>query len=114
MSDKTFAIAGYSKLSNGQYKARFANNSVKARTVLLTRAGQSDIFLVALPKLMTKTEAAEHLLNDGFYSASFPPAAAVALRRVLVASPTEKPVKAAKPAKAGKSTKGEVRAEIEA
>lgn len=111
MSDKTFSIAGYSKLSNGQYKARFANNSVKARTVLLTRAGHSDISLVDLPQKMTKVEAVQFLLGNDAFSQSLPPAAGVALQRVLSAAgslPTGKPVKAAK------SGKGEVRAEIEA
>lgn len=80
MTDMTFSIAGYSKLSNGQYKARFANNSVKARTVLLQRNGQTDIVFLDLPQSMGKAAAAQYVLDN----LDVPPAAGVALKRAQV------------------------------
>jgi len=80
MTTKMFTIGGYSKLSNGQYKARFANTSVKARTALLERGGQTDVTFVELPQPMTKVEGAQYLLNT---LANLPAGAGVALKHVL-------------------------------
>ena len=77
---KLFKIGGYSKLSNGQYKARFANTSVKARTALLERGGQAEVTFVDLPKDMTKVEAADYLLKN---LKNIPAGAGVALKHVL-------------------------------
>jgi len=60
---KTFNIAGYSKLS-GQYKARFANGTVAERTRVLKRDNHADIHLVELPKAMSKSEAAQFVLDS--------------------------------------------------
>jgi hypothetical protein len=81
MSNKTFSIAGYSKLTNGQYKARFANNTIKARTALLVRAGQTEITFLDLPEEMTKAAAAQYVLTC---AQNIPPGAGVALKRALV------------------------------
>lgn len=81
MSNKTFSIAGYSKLTNGQYKARFANNTIKARTALLVRAGQTEITFLELPEEMTKAAAAQYVLDN---AQGIPPGAGVALKRALV------------------------------
>lgn len=77
---KLFKIGGYSRLSNGQYKARFANTSVKARTALLERGGQTEVTFVDLPKSMTKVQAAEYLLGS---LQNIPAGAGVALKHVL-------------------------------
>jgi hypothetical protein len=119
MTNKTFSIAGYSKLSNGQYKARFANTTVKARTALLERGGQTDVVFVELPEKMTKISAAKYLLDT---LVDVPPAAGVALKRALVNEVLDQVVvevaakATAKTSKTSKtrSAKGEVRAEIEA
>ena len=60
---KTFNIAGYTKLS-GQYKARFANGTVAERTRVLKRDNHADIHLVELPKAMSKSEAAQFVLDS--------------------------------------------------
>ena len=77
---KLFSIGGYSKLSNGQYKARFANTSVKARTALLERGGQTEVTFVELPQEMTKVQAAEYLLKN---LQNIPAGAGVAFKHVL-------------------------------
>lgn len=81
MSNKTFSIAGYSKLTNGQYKARFANTTVKARKALLERGGQSEVTFLELPEEMTKAAAAQYVLNN---VQNIPSGAGVALKRALV------------------------------
>jgi len=81
MSNKTFSIAGYSKLTNGQYKARFANTTAKARTALLVRAGQTEVTFLDLPEEMTKVAAAQYVLDN---VQNIPPGAGVALKRALV------------------------------
>ena len=80
MSNKTFSIAGYSKLTNGQYKARFANNSIKGRSAILVRAGHTEINFVELPQPMTKVVAAQYLLDT---LKDIPPGAGVALKHTL-------------------------------
>jgi hypothetical protein len=80
MTTKLFSIGGYSKLSNGQYKARFANTSVKARTALLERGGQTEVTFVELPQEMTKVQAAEYLLKN---LQNIPAGAGVAFKHVL-------------------------------
>ena len=109
MTTKLFSIGGYSKLSNGQYKARFANTSVKARTALLERGGQTEVTFVELPKSMTKVEGAQYLLDT---LTDIPAGAGVALKHVLNGASEDeveaivKEVVASKkaPAKAGSKT----------
>jgi hypothetical protein len=86
MTNKIFSIAGYSKLGNGQYKARFANTSVKARTALLERGGQTDVVFIDLPEKMSKVAAAQYVLDA---VDNLPPAAGVALKHVLVTGTDE-------------------------
>lgn len=81
MSNKTFTIAGYSKLTNGQYKARFANTTAKARKALLERGGQTEVTFLDLPSPMGKAEAAQYALDN---ITNIPPGAGVALKRALV------------------------------
>ena len=52
---KLFTVAGTS-LSNGSYKARFAQD-VAGRVKMLERYGDTDVVLVELPNPMTKTDA---------------------------------------------------------
>lgn len=79
MTTKTFTIAGYSKL-NGQYKARFANGTVKERERVLKRDNHADIHLVELPNAMTKSEAAQFVLSN---LTQVEPAIGVALKRII-------------------------------
>jgi hypothetical protein len=63
MTDKTFAVAGVSKL-NGKFKARFAKDMLRIK--VLDKAGHTDIDLVELPTAMTKPAAAAHLIDENF------------------------------------------------
>lgn len=63
MTDKTFAVAGSSRL-HGKVKARFAKDLLRVK--VLEKGGHTEINLVELPTSMTKADAAEHLLNTGF------------------------------------------------
>jgi len=53
---KTFTIVGTSNL-NGKVKNRFANGTIKHRTLVLTRNGHTEINLIELPTAMSKVEA---------------------------------------------------------
>lgn len=57
-TDKTFTVAGVSKL-NGDYKIRFANDSMRVKN--LAKSGHEDIRLVELAEAMLKTEAAKFI-----------------------------------------------------
>jgi hypothetical protein len=57
---KMFTIAGSSNL-NGIVKNRFANGTVKQRSLVLGRNGHTEINLVELPRAMTKAEAVAFL-----------------------------------------------------
>lgn len=63
MTDKTFAVAGVSKLNN-KFRARFAKDMMRIK--VLDKAGHTDINLVELPQAMTKVDAAVHLLDADF------------------------------------------------
>ncbi len=63
MSEKTFAIAGVSRLK-GQIKARFANDMSRVKTLIKT--GHSEIDLIELKQPMTKQEAVAFLLSIDF------------------------------------------------
>lgn len=63
MTDKTFAVAGVSKL-NGKFKARFAKDMMRIK--VLDKAGHTDVDLVELPMAMTKRDAASHLIDENF------------------------------------------------
>ena len=66
-NDKTFTMAGVSRLQKGQpLKFRTANGDITARKTVLAKGGQEDINLVALPHAMTKLAAAQHLIETVF------------------------------------------------
>ena len=58
--DKKFLVAGTSTLK-GKIVARFANGTAKARSKVLVKNGDTDIFLVDLSKSLTKVEAVAEL-----------------------------------------------------
>jgi len=57
-TDKVFTVAGVSKL-NGDYKVRFANDSMRVKG--LAKNGHEDIRLVELAEAMLKTDAAKFI-----------------------------------------------------
>lgn len=63
MTDKTFAVAGVSKL-NGKFRARFAKDMMRIK--VLDKAGHTEINLVELPEPMTKPAAATYLIDQNF------------------------------------------------
>jgi len=109
MTTKTFKIAGYSKLANGQYKARFANTTSKARIALLERTGMTEVTFVELPHAMTKVAAVNHLLAT---LENIPAGAGVALKHVLNRSETEVSVPVTP--KASKTKAPKAKAEVQA
>jgi hypothetical protein len=64
MSDKTFKIAGVSKLK-GSFKVRFANDMTRVK--VLAKTGHTEIELVELPKAMTKPELVTFLKGSELY-----------------------------------------------
>lgn len=64
-TDKKFAVAGVSTLS-GKTKIRFANDAMRVK--ILAKNGHTGVDLVELPREMTKTEIAAHLVEIGFGS----------------------------------------------
>ena len=65
MSDKTFKIAGVSKLK-GSYKVRFANDMTRVK--VLAKTGHTEIELIELPKAMSKPELVTHLKTTALYA----------------------------------------------
>lgn len=65
MSDKTFKIAGVSKLK-GSFKVRFANDMTRVK--VLAKTGHSEIELIELPRAMTKPELVTHLKTTALYN----------------------------------------------
>ena len=59
MSKKTYSVAGVSKL-NGKFKVRFTHDLAYVKG--LTKAGNTDVELLELPKAMVKGEAVKVLL----------------------------------------------------
>ena len=58
-----YSFAGTSVLK-GQLKVRFANSEARARQ--LTKLGDTDVNIVALPTACDKASAVRHLLDSGF------------------------------------------------
>ena len=58
MTNKTFTVAGTSKL-NGEFKVRFANDML--RTKVLDKHGHAEVVLAELPKAMSKLDAIKHI-----------------------------------------------------
>jgi hypothetical protein len=116
-TDKTFTVAGVSKL-NGDYKIRFANDSMRVKN--LAKSGHEDIRLVELADAMLKTEAAKFIATlPEFSDADAQTAIAEYLEKhdkqpkakVEVKKAVKKAV-ATKPAKAPAATK--TKAEVQA
>jgi len=63
MTDKLYTYAGVSRL-NGQYKARFATDSLRIK--VLSKAGHDNIDIVQLPESMNKIQALEYLISIDF------------------------------------------------
>ena len=109
MSDKSFKIAGVSKLK-GSYKVRFANDMTRVK--VLAKTGHSEIELIELPKAMSKPELVTHLKSTELYNrAEFKQAidaadekyngsTTVKVAGVTVKSPAKAPVKASATTKA--------------
>ena len=64
MSDKSFKIAGVSKLK-GAYKVRFANDMTRVK--VLAKTGHTEIELMDLPKAMSKPELVTFLKGSELY-----------------------------------------------
>ena len=64
MTDKTYKIAGVSKLKNS-FKVRFANDMTRVK--VLAKTGHSEIELIELPRAMTKPELVTHLKTTDLY-----------------------------------------------
>jgi len=65
MSDKSFKIAGVSKLA-GSYKVRFANDMTRVK--VLAKTGHTEIELIDLPRAMTKPELVTFLKTSELYN----------------------------------------------
>jgi hypothetical protein len=96
-----YTFAGTSILK-GQLKVRFANSEARARQ--LSKLGDTDVNIVALPSASDKASAVRYLLDSGFAKTD---AVKAALEAEL--SPVSKPnrevkirVKVARPAKAAR------------
>lgn len=63
MTDKTFSIAGVSRLK-GEMTVRFANDMSRVKTLIKT--DHTEIDLMELPRAMTKAEAVAYLLSIDF------------------------------------------------
>jgi hypothetical protein len=64
MSDKSFKIAGVSKLK-GSFKVRFANDMTRVK--VLAKTGHTEIELMELPKAMDKPELVTFLKGTELY-----------------------------------------------
>lgn len=114
MTDKTFTVAGTSKL-NGEYKVRFANDML--RTKVLDKHGHTDVLLVELPKAMTKLDAIKHIATvDMFDNVGSKSAIMDYLDRKDVAPKAKAPATKVDPAakKATKAPKAKVAADEDA
>lgn len=65
MSEKTFKIAGVSKLK-GSYKVRFANDMTRVK--VLAKTGHTEIELIDLPREMSKPELVTFLKGSALYA----------------------------------------------
>lgn len=112
MTQKTFAVAGVSKLA-GTFKARFAADLTRVK--VLEKNGHTDIDLIELPEPMTKVEAAAHLIDTDFDKGNMEIRAALQAeldRFDAKSAKQDKPAKAAAPAAAAEDEAAVV-AEIE-
>ena len=63
---KNFTHAGVSRRYNGPFKARFATDMSRVKT--LVKTGHSDIDLIELPREMSKLEAINYLIDLPFHA----------------------------------------------
>ena len=61
-TDKTFSVAGTSRLPNGTVKVRFAKDFVQ-RIKILAKNGHTDLELIELGEEMTKAQICQMLIN---------------------------------------------------
>jgi hypothetical protein len=109
-TDKTFKVAGISKL-NGEYKVRFANDIMRIK--VLAKSGHEDIRLAELDNAVTKMEAAMLISGmDEFSDVVAQATIAEYIEENTPRAPKAKtaPVKAPVKAKAAKTT---TKAELE-
>ncbi len=85
-TEKKFAVAGVSTL-NGKTKIRFANDAMRVK--ILAKNGHQDVDLVELPREMTKTEIAAHLVEIGFGADK--PAVVAAIKDLAKKNPAAAP-----------------------
>lgn len=85
-TEKKFAVAGVSTL-NGKTKIRFANDAMRVK--ILGKNGHQDVDLVELPREMTKTEIATHLVEIGFGADK--PAVVAAIKDLAKKNPSAAP-----------------------
>ncbi len=123
-TDKVFTVAGVSKL-NGDYKVRFANDSMRVKS--LAKNGHEDIRLVELAEAMLKTDAAKFIatlpeFEDADAQAAIAeyldkhdkqPKVKVEVKKAVKKAVATKPAKAPK-APAATKTKAEVQAVLDA
>jgi hypothetical protein len=93
-TDKKFSVAGVSTLS-GKTKIRFANDAMRIK--ILAKNGHQDVELIDLPREMTKSEIAQHMVEIDFakgrkavadavaYVSKKNPAATTAVKKATVA-----------------------------
>ena len=61
-TNKTFSVAGTSRLPNGTVKVRFAKDFVQ-RIKILSKNGHTDLELIELGEEMTKAQICQMLIN---------------------------------------------------
>ena len=61
-TNKTFSVAGTSRLPNGTVKVRFAKDFVQ-RIKILAKNGHTDLELIELGEEMTKAQICQMLIN---------------------------------------------------
>ena len=81
ISKESFTVAGVSKL-NGKFKVRFTHDLTYVKG--LTKAGNTEIELVDLPKAMTKDEAIAHVRANNLFA--LPEAAEASAEDVVAAA----------------------------
>jgi hypothetical protein len=108
MSKKTYSVAGVSKL-NGKFKVRFTHDLAYVKG--LTKAGNTDVELLELPKAMVKGEAVKVLLASELMKRT---EYAQAIEAADQKYNGEKTVKVKAKAKVGKASKAPAKTEVKA
>ena len=111
MSKKTYSVAGVSKL-NGKFKVRFTHDLAYVKG--LTKAGNTDVELIELPKAMVKGEAVKVLLASELMKRTEYAQAIEAADQKYNGEKTVKVKAKAKVGKAAKSSKAPAKADVQA